>query len=112
MAERMEMIDKVEFLGHATFKINGRKTIYFDPYQIDSDDRADLILITHSHFDHCSPEDIEKLIGEDTTVVCSKDCVNQIAELGCNVIGINPYENVNVHGVLVDSVPAYNINKD
>jgi L-ascorbate metabolism protein UlaG (beta-lactamase superfamily) len=55
------MIENIHWLGHDTFKITGEKTIYTDPYEIKKKDTADIILITHDHFDHCSPGDVKKI---------------------------------------------------
>ena len=106
------MLENIEFLGHATFRINGVKTIYFDPYQLQTDKPADVILITHSHFDHLSIDDIKKIARKDTAVICSKDCVEQVKTIVDQVIGIDPFEHAEVGEMIVESVPAYNIDKE
>ena len=106
------MLENIDFLGHATFRIRGSKTVYFDPYQLATQDEADLILVTHSHFDHLSLDDVKKIAGRNTTVVCSKDCVDQVKLLVGMVIGIDPFEKTEVGEVRVESVPAYNIDKE
>jgi L-ascorbate metabolism protein UlaG (beta-lactamase superfamily) len=106
------MFEQINFLGHATFRIHGSKTLYFDPYQLQSDEPADVILITHSHFDHLSIDDVKKIINKDTAIVCSKDCVDQVSPLVNNVIGLGPHEHADLGGISVDSVPAYNIDKE
>jgi L-ascorbate metabolism protein UlaG (beta-lactamase superfamily) len=106
------MLENIDFLGHATFRINGSKTVYFDPYQLKSDKPADIILITHSHFDHLSLDDVKKIARSDTAIVCSKDCVGQLKPVVNQVIGIEPFEHVDVAGISIDSVPAYNIEKE
>lgn len=106
------MVENIDFLGHATFRINGSKTIYFDPYQLQSDNPADVICITHSHFDHLSLDDVKKIVHRDTVIVCSKDCVEQVTPIVNQVIGIDPFQNAEVGGVSVESVPAYNIDKE
>ncbi|RKY01375.1 MAG: MBL fold metallo-hydrolase [Spirochaetes bacterium] len=105
------MVENVEFKGHATFKIKGSKVIYTDPYQIGTEEPADIILVTHSHFDHCSPEDIRKLVTENTKIICSKDCVGKLRDLGGEVKGVEPGNIIDVDGVKIEVVPAYNINK-
>ncbi|MBW2178717.1 MAG: MBL fold metallo-hydrolase, partial [Deltaproteobacteria bacterium] len=50
-----DMLDRMTWLGHASFRIDGSKTVFFDPYNIQPDNKADLVLVTHEHFDHCSP---------------------------------------------------------
>src|SRR3989442_608875 len=54
------LVDAVEWLGHSGFKVRaGRATIYIDPYRVGKAPRADLILITHGHYDHFSPQAAE-----------------------------------------------------
>ena len=105
------MLENIEFLGHATFKIKGSKLIYTDPYQIDDEESADIILISHSHFDHLSIEDIKKICNRNTTIVASTDCIESLKGLPGYTIGLLPFQNANVNGVHIDAVPAYNINK-
>jgi L-ascorbate metabolism protein UlaG (beta-lactamase superfamily) len=105
------MWEHIEFLGHATFKIRGSSLVYTDPYKIGGGQPADLILITHSHFDHCSPEDVRKIAGQNTTIVASRDCAESLRGLAGRFVGLSPCEKVEVRGVSVEAVPAYNIDK-
>ena len=58
---------KVEWLGHASFKISNNLKIYIDPYDLKNEqEKADLIFITHEHYDHCSISDIKKIVKEDS----------------------------------------------
>ena len=57
------MLKDIHWLGHDTFKIIGEKVIYTDPFKIKKADSADIILITHEHYDHCSPEDVKEDSG-------------------------------------------------
>jgi len=57
------MVKEIHWLGHDTFKITGEKVIFTDPFKIKKRDKADIILITHEHYDHCSPEDVKKILG-------------------------------------------------
>ncbi|MDP7639947.1 MAG: MBL fold metallo-hydrolase [Candidatus Hydrogenedentes bacterium] len=101
---------KIEWLGHASFRISDGATIYIDPWKLSGDNpKADLILVSHSHFDHLSVEDIEKIRSAETTIICSKDCVEQ---LDGNVIGVGSAETHEVGGVTVRTVPAYNPAKE
>ena len=55
----------IKWLGHSGFLLENSKIIYVDPFKICSGlPKADIILLTHSHYDHCSVEDIEKIIKE------------------------------------------------
>ena len=74
-----KVIDKIHWLGHDTFKIDGEKVIFTDPFQIKKEDAADIILITHDHRDHCSPEDIKKVQGPDTIIVATTDCRDKLS---------------------------------
>lgn len=105
------MTSNIVFLGHAAFRIDGRLTVYTDPYQLKTDQGADLILITHSHFDHCSPEDVRRISDDDTVTVCSGDCAKKLRSATGHVIPLSPGGATNVHGVLIDAVPAYNLDK-
>ncbi len=101
---------KIEWLGHASFRITNGATIYIDPWKLSGDHpKADLILVSHNHFDHLSADDIEKIRTAETAVLCAKDCVDQ---LDANVTGVGPAETHEVAGVTVRTVPAYNVDKD
>jgi L-ascorbate metabolism protein UlaG (beta-lactamase superfamily) len=99
----------IEWLGHAGFrlKVSG-KTIYIDPYRAPRGPQADLILITHDHFDHFSLEDIEQLSGEGTRVIGPATVTEQLKGA---VVKIAPGETVELPGLDVTAVAAYNTNK-
>ncbi|MBI3592178.1 MAG: MBL fold metallo-hydrolase, partial [Nitrospirae bacterium] len=73
------MIKNIHWLGHDTFRITGDKLIYTDPFKIRNNDSADIILITHEHYDHCSPEDILKIQGMHTVIVTTSDCAKKLS---------------------------------
>ncbi len=99
----------IHWLGHDGFRIDGEKIVYFDPYQIESGPRADLIFISHDHFDHCSPEDVAKIQGPETIIVTEKDSA---AKLTGDVRVIKPGETLDLDGVKITGVPSYNTDKD
>lgn len=103
------MIENIKWLGHDTFKIVGEKVIYTDPFQITKPDRADIILITHDHYDHFSPDDIKKLLKEDTVLVLPKDCSGKIQ---AKEVVVKPGDKINVEGIEIEVVPSYNTNKN
>lgn len=97
---------KIEWLGHAGFRITDELVIYIDPYEVVGQPTADVILVTHSHFDHCSREDLEALAGDDTVVVCTGDCM-----VPGEVVSAAPGDRLEARGLPIEVVPAYNINK-
>jgi L-ascorbate metabolism protein UlaG (beta-lactamase superfamily) len=103
------MLQNVHWLGHASFRLSGEKVVYIDPWELADGEPADVILITHSHHDHCSPEDVAKIRGPETVVIAPADCA---AKLGGDIRAIEPGERLTVQGVTVEAVPAYNIGKD
>lgn len=102
------MLDHIHWLGHDTFKIVGEKIIYTDPFKISREDTADIILITHEHYDHCSPEDIKKVAGTDTVIVATPDCASKLSG---DIITVKPGDKIKVKGVDIEAVPSYNTNK-
>jgi L-ascorbate metabolism protein UlaG (beta-lactamase superfamily) len=102
------MVKNIHWLGHDTFKITGEKVIYTDPFKIRKEDAADIILITHEHYDHCSPEDIRKISGPNTVVVAPADCA---AKLKGSVKVVRPGDVAEVSGIRIEAVPSYNTNK-
>lgn len=106
--EAGKMIENIHWLGHDTFKIIGEKVIYTDPFQIKGKDVADIILVTHDHRDHCSPEDIKRVQGPDTIIIATPDCKGKLSG---DVRIMKPGEKITVGGVEIEAVPAYNTNK-
>lgn len=102
------MVKNIHWLGHDTFKVIGDKVIYTDPFKIKKMDRADIILITHEHYDHCSPEDVKKVQGPDTVIVTTPDCAKKLSG---NIKTVKPGDKLNVLGIEIEAVPAYNTNK-
>ncbi|NQT90344.1 MAG: MBL fold metallo-hydrolase, partial [Candidatus Omnitrophica bacterium] len=102
------MTEHIRWLGHASFMINsGDALIYIDPYNLIDFPPADIILITHQHYDHCSPGDIKKIKGNDTVIVAPADCA---VALG-NITEISPGKEVDIKGIKIKAVAAYNTNK-
>ena len=102
------MIKNIHWLGHDTFKVVGEKVIYTDPFKLKRKDTADIVLITHEHFDHCSPEDIKKIQGLNTVIVATSDCAQKLSG---KIKVVRPGDKINVEGTEIEAVPAYNTNK-
>jgi len=103
------MMEGIEWLGHATFRlVKAGKTVYIDPWKIKSKETADVICITHSHYDHLSVEDVKKLQGKDTIVVATADSAKMLSG---NVKIAKPGDKIEANGVKIEAVAAYNINK-
>jgi L-ascorbate metabolism protein UlaG (beta-lactamase superfamily) len=104
------MIDNIAWLGHATFRITADRVIYIDPWKLKGDQpAADIILITHDHYDHCEPEDVAKIQKEDTVIVTTADCGRKLSG---DVRIISPGEKLQLDGVTVEAVAAYNLEKE
>lgn len=98
----------------SSIKITREKIIYFDPLKVEESHDADLILITHSHWDHFSKEDILKIKKESTKIIAPKDSKEEILTLGfteSNIYIVEPDEEFSLHGILIKTVPAYNKSK-
>ena len=100
---------KISWLGHDCFKIKNNKTIYIDPFNIKDEEKADLIFVTHEHYDHCSLKDIKKILTSKTIVVAPESCKTQLS--GMKTKFIKPGDKIVVDEIEVEAVPAYNINK-
>lgn len=102
-------------IAHDTFKIKGSRTIYTDPFRVPKRDEADIVLLSHEHFDHFSLEDLEKVVFPGTTIVASTLCREGLKGLqGLKVKDmrfLDPGGRVSVGKVQIATVPAYNINK-
>ncbi len=113
------MIENISLIAHSAVKINcnNGKNIYFDPFELGKNyiGKAEYIFVTHSHYDHFSPEDILKIKTSETKIIAPKDLENNIKELGFddeNILLVMPNENYIIDGIEFNTIPAYNINKD
>ena len=89
--------------------------IYFDPLKITEQHDADYIFITHGHWDHFSPEDIQKIVKQDTVVTAPYDLYDNLIKLGFDadrLYRVKPYDELALDGINVRTVPAYNISKN
>jgi L-ascorbate metabolism protein UlaG (beta-lactamase superfamily) len=105
----LEKLESIEWLGHAGFRLKlGGQIVYIDPYRTAGGPEADLILITHDHFDHFSPDDVQRLAGESTRLVGPATVTEQLKGAAT---AIAPGQSVEVAGLEITAVAAYNTNK-
>ena len=113
---------QITWTGHDGFRIRGTNsqnnqvTVYIDPYQLASkyqkQNDADVVLLTHDHFDHLSIDDLKQIINNNTSILSATECVEKLAGLKVKEIsGIKPGEKSVIKGLTIEAVPAYNINK-
>ena len=102
----------IRWYGHDTFALtHDNLTVCIDPYRLDKKIDADIVLISHNHFDHLSNDDLKKASSDKTTIVAAKECLGQINAKNKEIIGIGPNEEKTVSGVKIRAVRAYNTNK-
>ena len=110
------MLENIEVLCHSSIRFNKGLIIYFDPFKINKDYHdADIIFITHSHYDHYSEEDISKVIKDNTTIIVPKDLEDMVLQFGFakeHIIVVSPNEEYSVLRINFKTIPAYNTNKN
>lgn len=106
------MIDNVEVFCQNSIKIKSGKTIYVDPLNIDKEYHdADMIFITHDHYDHFSLKDISRIINDKTKIILPKKMVSNAKQINIDkerIFFVNPNEKYNIGAVLFETVPSYN----
>lgn len=119
----LEVASFVHWYGHASFRLqDGQMQIYIDPWKVPpTAPRADVVLVTHGHFDHFAPANIAQLAKSNTCLVAPHDVIAQarkakeLAALSAtpgHLIGVAPGDTVSMHGLQIVAVPAYNIGKE
>lgn len=102
------MLDRISWLGHSSVKIRGGRTIYIDPWKLKDPEPADLILISHIHHDHFSPDDIVKIRKKETVIIATKDVARNLSG---DVKAVKPGDRIELPWITVEAVPAYNPGK-
>ena len=109
------MLENIEVLYHSSIRIDKEKIIYIDPFKIDKNyNDADIVFITHDHYDHYSEEDIDKVINENTTIIIPEELLTKLLRKGINknaIITVEPNKNYMVQGIKFETISAYNTNK-
>ena len=103
------MAEGIFWLGHDSFRLKGEKVVYVDPWKLsEGAEKADVILVTHEHYDHYSKDDIAKISKADTVVVAPESVARKFDG---KITVVKPGDKLNVSGVAIEVVPAYNPNK-
>ena len=110
------MIESFNVICHSAIRIVAdNKIIYIDPFGIEKEENdADYICITHSHYDHFSPEDILKVKNESTIIVITEDIYVNVLKLGFKenkIVIVEPNNKYNINNLMIETVSAYNVNK-
>jgi L-ascorbate metabolism protein UlaG (beta-lactamase superfamily) len=98
-----------KWLGHAAFMLEGAGvTVYIDPYELQGQlPKADIILVTHSHHDHLSLDDIREIAKAETVLVAPPDCTGWKGK----TISLKAGQSTQLGEVKIEAVPAYNVGK-
>ena len=105
---------EIKWLGHAGFLIKNSHNVYIDPFNVsENSEKADFILITHSHYDHCSFADINKIVREGTKILCPADCQSSIMKLNVSVKMeiVHPGMEFDFGKIKISAIQAYNNDK-
>ena len=104
------MLDRITWLGHSSFKLSGSKIVYIDPWKVPSSARGDgdIVLLTHDHNDHCSPEDVRKVLKAGGKVMSAECCRSKYPNADIYTL---PWMRHKVDGIEIYATAAYNINK-
>ena len=109
----------IQWNGHDGYRLKAdNKIIYIDPFKLipeyNNKNDADLILITHNHFDHLSTKDIDNIINNNTKIICSSECV-EILYKNYNkneIIDLKPNDSIKIDNIKIESIRAFNTDKD
>ncbi len=109
------MLENIEVLIQSSIRISKGKMIYFDPFKIDKNyNDADIIFITHDHYDHYSENDIDKVIKQDTVIIAPEELLTKLLKKGYKkdyIVTVEPEKSYMVEGIKFETVPAYNVDK-
>jgi len=111
------IVENLQWYGQSSIRIPfDNKLIYIDPYQLTDNEQADLVLITHPHFDHFTIEEINKIANHHTLICAPKECCEKLQSQGyTNCIEVLPAQSLSFETIIpklsIETVPAYNTTK-
>lgn len=107
------MTENITVNTHSSIRIAAEKILYIDPFRVENEPHdGDIVFITHSHFDHFSPEDIAKIARPGTVFVMPESMKQDAADAGLeNIVTMKPGEKTVIEGIAVEAVPSYNTDK-
>ena len=103
-------VENIYWLGHDSFRIEDQgMQIYIDPWKLPANAvKANYVFVTHSHYDHFSKEDIDKIKTGSTKIIGPADVARKVGE---NAVAINPNQDIALDKLKIKAIPAYNIGK-
>ena len=109
------MLDNIKVLYHSSIRISKNKVIYIDPFKIDKNyNDADMIFITHDHYDHYSEEDIDKVKKANSIFIVPENLLKKLIKKGINdenIITLAPEDIEIIDGIKIEAIHSYNIDK-
>lgn len=109
------MLENIKVLRHSSIMFNKGKIIYIDPFKIDKNyNNADIIMITHNHYDHYSEVDVQKVRKENTVIVVPTDLAEAVTKIGFgkqNTLVVEPNKKYSIENIKIETIPSYNVNK-
>ncbi len=103
---------KIRWLGHDGFFLEKNIKIVIDPYRISKPIEADMILLSHNHFDHMNTDDLKKVSTKKTTIVAAKECMDKLDNIPYREkTSLLPGDEKTINGIKIRAVRAYNVDK-
>lgn len=109
-----EILDRFSIRCHSSIRYGGEKTVRFDPFREEASHDADVVFVTHGHYDHFSPEDLRRVMKPEAVLVLPESCREAAVEAGfdpARLMTVRPGEAYTVEGIEFCTVPAYNTDK-